>query len=457
MTLTEFSPRSSKLDEPLWLKQARVEAYRTAKATQTAATPPLDTINAVYRPHLDNSARVQIFYGGASSGKSVFLAQRDVLSILGGKRNALVCRQVGRTLRGSVVQEVHRVITAWGLAERFSVNKSDGTVTCIDNGCQIVFVGLDDVEKLKSIVPAKGVFTDVRIEEATETESKSVRQMFKRQRGGDPETPKRLTLSFNPVLKSHWIYTEYFSRAAWADDQREYRSEALSILKTTHIDNRFLTDDDRADLESEADTYLRDVYTLGNWGILGNVIFRNWRVEDLAPMRDQFTNLRNGLDFGFSDDPAAAVATHYDRSHKTIYIFGELYERGLTNDILAIEARALIGREPVTCDSAEPKSIAELQQNGVSAMAAKKGKDSVTYGIQWLQQQTIVIDTTCINARNEFSGYHWREDKAGNALRQPVDKNDHIISALRYAYEDETESYSMFPRHYTHPEEEAEE
>ena len=422
-----------------------------------AYQPPLTSINTVYRPHVDNPARVQIFYGGASSGKSVFLAQRDILSILSGKRNALVCRQVGRTLRGSVVQEVNRVIKAWGLAERFSVNKSDGTVTCIDNGCQIVFVGLDDVEKLKSIVPAKGVFTDVRIEEATETERGAVRQMFKRQRGGDPATPKRLTLSFNPVLKSHWIYADYFSRAMWADDQREYRSDELSILKTTHPDNRFLTDDDRADLENETDTYLRDVYTLGNWGILGNIIFRNWRVEDLSGMRDQFTHRRCGLDFGFSDDPAAVVLTHYDRARKTIYLFGELYERGLTNDILAAETKALIGSDPVTCDSAEPKSIAELRQNKVSANAAKKGKDSVAFGIQWLQQQTVIIDTTCINAKNEFSGYHWREDRAGNALRQPVDKNDHIISALRYAYEGETESYSMFPHHYTHPEEEAEE
>src|SRR5512137_909760 len=159
-----------------------------------------DVFNPIYLPHLDNMARIQIFYGGASSGKSVFLAQRDIVDLMKGGRNFLVCRQVGRTLRGSVVQEINKVITDWGLHELFDINKTDGTVTC-HNGYQIVFAGLDDVEKLKSLVPAKGVFTDVRIEEATETDARSVKQLFKRQRGGDPKTPKRLTMSFNPILQ----------------------------------------------------------------------------------------------------------------------------------------------------------------------------------------------------------------------------------------------------------------
>ena len=152
-------------------------------------------------------------------------------------------------------------------------------------------------------------------------------------------------------------------------------------------------------------------------------------------MADQFTNRRNGLDFGFSDDPAAISRSHYERNHKTIYLFDELYEHGLTNDILAERAKAMIGEDFITCDSAEPKSIAELQREGVRAVGAVKGKDSVHHGIQWLQQQKIVIDTSCIQAQNEFRQYHWKEDKNGNALPQPVDKNDHLIDATRYAYE----------------------
>jgi phage terminase large subunit len=397
-----------------------------------------DVFNNVYLPYINNLSRVQIFFGGSSSGKSVFLAQRDIVKILKGGRNFLVCRQVGKTLRGSVVQELVKVINDWNLEELFTINKTDGTITC-QNGYQIVFCGLDDVEKLKSMVPAKGVFTDIRIEEATEVSKNSIKQLMKRQRGGDPTLRKTLTLSLNPILKTHWIYTEYFSGIGWADNQIQYQGERVCILKTWYIHNRFLTPDDVYDLEHETDKYYYNVYTLGNWGILGNVIFTNWKVEDLSGMRDQFTNRRNGLDFGFADDPAACGASHYDKKRKTIYVFGELYERGLTNDLLAAEIKNLIGADYVTCDSAEPKSIAELIKFGVRARAAKKGKDSVNFGIQWLQRQTIIMDTSCIHAHHEISTYHWKEDKDGNAMKIPVDKDNHFIDQLRYAYEDDME------------------
>lgn len=398
---------------------------------------PSRAFNDVYRPYLKNFARVQIFYGGSSSGKSVFLAQRCVLDVLRGRRNYLVCRQVARTLRMSVFAEICSVIGRWGLGELFNINKSDMLITCI-NGRQIAFVGLDDVEKLKSIRPADGAWTDIWIEEATETERSSIKQLMKRQRGGDKNVKKRLILSFNPILQTHWIYQEYFSRIGWADKQTEYKNAGLSILKTWYVHNRFLTPDDIIGLETETDSYYFNVYTLGNWGVLGNVIFTNWRVEDLSGMRNQFTNRRHGLDFGFSSDPAAMPCTHYDRMRKIIYIFDELYERGLTNDLLAVEVKNRIDDDLVTCDSAEPKSIAELRNYEVNARPAKKGKDSVLFGIQWLQQQTIIIDQKCINSRNEFQQYKWKEDKNGNAIRQPIEHNNHIIDGLRYAYEDDS-------------------
>lgn len=391
-------------------------------------------INDVYIPHLDNYARTQIFYGGSSSGKSWFLAQRCVLDVLAGGRNYLVCRQVARTIRSSVFQQVERVIREAGLLDYFTINKSDALITC-KNGYQVIFAGLDDTEKIKSIVPAVGVITDIWIEEATETDSRSVKDLYKRQRGGDESIAKRMTLSFNPILQTHWIYEEHFKSIAWADEQTEYGTGDLSILKTTYKDNRFLTTQDIHDLENEQDKYYRDVYTLGNWGVLGNVIFTNWEVRDLSGMLDQFTNTRNGLDFGFSSHPAALSRSHYDKTRKTIYIFSELYSTGLTNDMLAEEVRKIIGNEYVVCDSAEPKSITELQQHGVSALAAKKGKDSVNFGIDWLQQQKIVIDKSCISTKNEFQSYKWKEDKNGVAMRVPVDANNHVIDALRYAYE----------------------
>ena len=118
--------------------------------------------------------------------------------------------------------------------------------------------------------------------------------------------------------------------------------------------------------------------------------------------------------------------------------FGEFYERGLTNDVLAIEAKNLLGRGTyVVCDSAEPKSIQELKNHGVGAVAAKKGPDSVLFGIQWLQQQRIIIDISCLQTKNEFQQYKWKEDRDGNAMRKPVEINNHLIDGLRYAYEED--------------------
>ena len=392
--------------------------------------------NKIYIPHLKNLSRIQIFFGGSASGKSKFLAQRCVLDLLRGGRNYLICRAVGRTLRKSVFNEINKVISQFGVRDLFTINKSDMFITCA-NGYQIIFTGLDDTEKVKSITPEKGAITDIFIEEATEIERNQVKDLLKRQRGGSEETPKRLTLAFNPILQTHWIYEEYFSSIGWVEDQKEHTTSELSILKTTYKDNRFLTLDDVKDLENEKDPYYHNVYTLGNWGVLGNVIFTNWRSEDLSGMRLQWANRRHGLDFGFSSDPAAVVITHYDRMRKTIYVYDELYERGLTNDLLAAEVSERIAQDDIKCDSAEPKSIAELRRYGINARPAVKGKDSILHGIQWLQQQTIIIDSRCVNMRNELQQYKWEEDKDGNAIRRPVDRNNHLIDALRYAYEDE--------------------
>ena len=393
-------------------------------------------INDIYLPYMDCTARKQIFYGGSSSGKSVFLAQRPIIDIAKGGRNYLIVRQIGRTIRGSVSMELQKVISSGGMTSAFNTNKTDGTITNYATGNQIIFSGLDDVEKLKSITPAKGAITDIWIEEATETDRASVKQLLKRQRGGSKDTPKRLTLSFNPILQSHWIYQDFFSGLGWADGQKEYRDgDKLSILKTTYKDNRYLTPDDIKDLEDETDEYFHKVYTLGEWGVLGDVIFKNWRVEDLSGMKDQFVNRRNGLDFGFSADPAAIVCCHYDVKRKTIYIYNELYETNLTNDILAGRARDMLGDDRIICDSAEPKSIQELTNHGLYAAGAVKGKDSVNFGIDWLKQQTIIVDKGCINMQNELQQYHWKKDAGGNSLKVPADKNNHLIDALRYAME----------------------
>lgn len=418
---------------------------------------PKSAINPVYLPRINDRTRVQIGFGGSASGKSkFFVGQRTVIHLLQGGHNYLICRQTKTSIRGSVATEVQKVIQEWGLDDLFSVNKTDGTVTC-KNGYQAVFAGLDDVEKLKSIAFKKGVLTDILVEEATETEQKSIKQLMKRQRGKSDGIKKTITLLFNPIFQNHWIFKEYFAKVGWAETQKEHKDERISILKTTYKDNHFLEPEDIADLENESDPYYYNVYTLGNWGVLGNVIFTNWIVQDLSGMKAQFTNKRNGLDFGFSTDPAAISISHYDRTRKTIYIFDELYETGLTNDILAERIKDKLGvwikkkdseeleftyTERIVCDSAEPKSIEELNKYGVSAADARKGKDSVVHGIQWLQQQKIIIDTRCLNAQTEFQTYKWKEDAGGAIVRSgglpvPLDRNNHFIDATRYAYEDD--------------------
>lgn len=390
--------------------------------------------NKAYLPYLDKEApRRQIFYGGSSSGKSVFLAQRAVLDVASKKRNYLIARNVQKTVRGSVYNEITKAIKLFKLQEYFIINKTDMVITCV-NGYQIIFAGLDDVEKIKSITPQKGVFTDIWVEEATETEKNDIKQLDKRLRGKS-KAKKRLTLSFNPIYQDHWIYKEHFY--GWGDNAVSFQDENISILKTTYKDNKFLEEDDVKALKDETDKYFYQVYTLGNWGVLGAVIFKNWRTEDLSEIKATFDKIKNGLDFGYGGHPAALTHTHYDKKRGKIYILDELYQTELTNDILANEAKKIIDEQYVVCDSAEPKSIQELKNYGVRALKAKKGPDSVNFGIDWLQRQEIIVHVACQNTRNELQQYKWKEDKDGNVLRVPVDKNNHLIDALRYAYEDE--------------------
>ena len=329
---------------------------------------PRGAVNAVYLPYLQSPRRYQIFFGGASSGKSCFLATRAVLDTLQG-RSTLVIRQVARTLRTSCWNEIGKAAARLGLTGCFRFNKTEMTVTARNNGAQLLFVGLDDVEKIKSISPAGGALTDIWIEEATEISYADFKQLDKRLRG-QSRHEKRLTLSFNPVYKTHWIYREFFG--GWDEGGRAYQSDTVSILKTTYQDNAFLTADDRAALENERDPYYRQVYTLGDWGVLGDVIFRAWRQEDLRARAAAEERALYGLDFGFAADPCACVRCAYDRARRRVYVYDEICERGLTNDQLAARLRAFAGSAYVVCDSAEPKSIADLRRCGVSALPARE-------------------------------------------------------------------------------------
>jgi len=389
---------------------------------------PAGAFNPAFLPHLLAQERVQLFYGGAGSGKSAFLASRVVLDALCG-RNTLVARKVARTLRASCFTEVNKAIRRLGLGGFFKANVSQMQITCTKNGAQILFTGLLDVEKVKSLSPARGALSDIWVEEATEVSREDVKQLEKRLRGPSPHA-KRLTLSFNPISRNHWLYREYF--AGVPEDQAVYRADNLLIMHSSYRDNRFLTPDDVRALEGEQDPYFREVYTLGRWGQAGGAILSRWRVAPILPGEIR-QPLRLGLDFGYARDPAGALKVSFDRQKKRILVLDELYERGWHNARLAEALKSFAGRLPITCDSAEPKSIAELRRLGLQALPAKKGPGSLSHGLQWLSQHEIIIAPHCVNLQEELSQYRWREGPLGHL---PIPQGeDHLIDALRYALE----------------------
>ena len=388
-------------------------------------------VNDSYIPYLEATQYTQIFFGGSSSGKSYFLAQRTVMDNMNGY-NYLICRNVGNTIKKSVFNEVWKAICNYQLAMFYDRNKTELTITNRRNNKQILFSGLDDEEKLKSITPIDGVLERVWIEEATEIKRSAYLQLKKRLRGRT-DKHKGIIISFNPVLKTHWIYKEFFA-GCWDEEKNVYKDDRKLILKTTYKDNKFLTPDDVYELEHETDEYFYNVYTLGNWGILGNVIFKNWSTANLSSMIKSFDNIHNGLDFGFTN-PNALVRVHVSEKSKTIYVFKELHKRGQTYESLVADLKVCIGRELVTCDNEDSRGVFMLRQGGINAIEAKKGAGSVVSGIKWLNGYKIVIDIRCQEFINEIQQYHWREDKEGNVIEEPVKKNDHLMDALRYAVE----------------------
>ncbi len=388
-------------------------------------------VNDAYMDYLEADQYTQIFFGGSSSGKSYFLAQRTVMDNMNGY-NYLICRNVGNTIKKSVFNEVWKAICGMQLAMFYSRNLTDLVITCRRNNKQILFSGLDDEEKLKSITPIDGVLERIWVEEATEIKRSAYMQLKKRLRGRT-DKHKGIILSFNPILKSHWIYEEFFI-GCWDESKTVYKSDRKLILKTTYKDNLFLTEDDIYELEHETDEYYYNVYTLGNWGILGNVIYKNWSTADLSSMIASFDNIHNGLDFGFTN-PNALVRVHVSEKAKTIYVFDTLCKRGQTYESLASDLRQKIGSELLTCDNEDSRGVFMLRQGGINAIEATKGAGSVVSGIKWLSGYKIVIDIRCQEFINEIQQYHWREDKDGNVIEEPVKKNDHLMDALRYAVE----------------------
>ncbi len=218
--------------------------------------------NDVYIPYLDNKDRYLIFYGGGSSGKSYYIAQRYIYKLLQPTRcNLLVVRQTADTNRRSTFPLLKQVRSNWNLEKYFKVNESDMRIVCTLTGNEVAFAGLDDVEKIKSITFSNGELTDIWVEEATECQEADINQLKVRLRGG--KTDKQMVLSFNPINIQHWIKRHFID------------SGLATVCFSTYKDNKFLTDADRKALEDLKiiDEYTYNVYCLGQWGILGKTVF----------------------------------------------------------------------------------------------------------------------------------------------------------------------------------------
>ena len=378
--------------------------------------------NKAYYPYLfDYSHRYEVFYGGAGSGKSVFVAQKLLIKALKEKRKILVIRKVMATQLNSCWQLFLDTLSNFHLLEFTKINKANFKIE-LPNGSIFLFAGVDDVEKLKSIA---GI-TDIWIEEATELNEDEFLQLDLRLRA--KVGAQQIVLSFNPISKANWCYKRWFARP---------QDENTFILKTTYKDNRFLPQSYIKSLEKmmDANPYYYRVYALGEFASLDKLIYSNWEVREFDYRNLSGTHLA-GLDFGFSLDTTAFVASLLDEDTKTIYLYKEWTAKGKTNSEIASVLSSLgYAKTLIVCDSAEPKSIEELKRAGlIRARESIKGKDSIIYGIQKLQQYKLVVLPSCVETITELENYAWQKDRAtGEYINKPIDDFNHCLDALRYS------------------------
>lgn len=353
------------------------------------------------------------YLGGAGSGKSVFLTQRTVLRVLRepGHR-ILVVRKVASTLRNSVYRLFKDVIGDWGLSHLFTFSDSYLNIRCV-NGSEIIFVGLDNAEKLKSVA---GI-TSIWVEEATELSEKDFNQLDLRLRGR-AEHHKEVCLSFNPISETHWLKRRFYDVVR--DD--------VFTLTTTYKDNRFLDDHYVEVLEAlkDSDPVYYAVYCLAQWGSTGNLVWNNYKVKDF-PL-DQFDALYAGLDFGFNDPSAFLVIGVKDSE---LYIVKEFYQTHLTNREL-MDRLAVYRGLRITADCAEPDRIKEFYQHGFNISPCKKYKGSVKHDIDFIRGKKIWVHPSCKHFLAEISGYTYQTDMNGQPTEEPIGVNDHLMAALRY-------------------------
>lgn len=382
-------------------------------------------------PLFKNKLRYEIPWGGAGSGKSHIVARKLLYRMLkedNVKHNILIIRKVDRTITKSVWTLMKNVISKWGLTDDFAFNKTERTMIWKHNNSQFMFSGLDDVEKLKSI---EGV-TSIWIEEATELIQDDFEQLDLRLRG-EHGCLKQIILTFNPISDQHWIKKIFF------DDP----IDGVFTLHTTYLDNAFIDDEYKLVMDNKKKSNPRyyNIYALGNWGTAEGLVFHN--AEKRLIREDEIKGLEaiQGLDFGYTNDPSSFHQSYIDVKNKKIFVYDGFYDKGMSNEAIAKKIKELLLHKHMTiADSSEPKSIDRLKTLGIKVQGARKGKDSINAGIDFLLEYEIIVNAHLVEFSTEFDNYAWAVDKDGKATNKPVDDFNHFIDSLRYATEKFQES-----------------
>lgn len=396
----------------------------------------LKIVGKGYSDFWNFNGRYRVCKGSRASKKSKTTALNFIIRLMSYKNaNLLVVRKVFSTLKDSCYTELQWAINRLGVNSLWECRKSPLEMEYKPTGQKIYFRGLDDPLKITSITVKTGVLCWLWIEEAYEiTKEDDFNMLDESIRGVTPDGLfKQITITLNPWNEKHWIKKRFFDNP-----------DTDILAKTTnYMCNEFL---DKADFKvfekMKADNPRRyKVAGLGEWGISEGLIYENWKEEsfninDIS--KKESVKSAFGLDFGYTNDPTALFCGLVDEANMKIYVFDEIYKKALTNKMICDEIfKKGYAKERIRADSAEPKSIDELRSLGLQNIRrARKGKDSVNNGIQFIQDFEIIIQPRCVNFITEISNYTWDRDKFDNMVNKPIDDFNHLLDAMRYAMED---------------------
>ena len=390
-----------------------------------------------YKDFWNFKGRYRVCKGSRASKKSKTTALFFIYSMMKYPgANLLVIRKVYRTLKDSCFTDLKWAINTLEVQDYWSVKESPLKIIYIPTGQKILFRGMDDPLKVTSITVETGNLCWAWIEEAYEINKEQDFNMLDESIRGIVEEPlyKQITLTFNPWNERHWIKKRFF----------DVEDENIMAKTTNYMCNEWLDDSDKKLFEDMKKNNPRryQVAGLGNWGIVEGLVYENWR--ELEFDWREILNKRQkakavfGLDFGYTNDPAAFFCGILDQEQKEIYVFDEMYQKRLQNTAIYRNIEKLgFKKEIIVADSEEPKSIEHLRGLGLYRIKpSKKGKDSINAGIQFIQDFKIFIHPRCVNFITEISNYAWDKDKFGKALNKPIDDFNHLMDAMRYALED---------------------